>query len=237
MGRAFEVRKYAKEKTAAAKTKVYSKYGKEIYVAAKNGQPDPELNQELKRVIERAKKDQVPNDIINRAIEKAAGGSEENYTQVRYEGFGPGNSMVIVECLTDNVNRTYSEVRNCFTKTNSKLGVTGSVLHMFSHQAVFVVKDLTEDDILLIAVEDDLDILNLEIEGDEATIYTDVNNYAKVKSSLQKFKEDIEFIIDEITWIPFTYLKLNDEDQEVFDKLTAMLEDLDDVQSISHNLE
>ena len=237
MGRAFEVRKYAKEKTAAAKTKVYSKYGKEIYVAAKNGQPDPELNQELKRVIERAKKDQVPNDIINRAIEKAAGGSEENYTQVRYEGFGPGNSMVIVECLTDNVNRTYSEVRNCFTKTNSKLGVTGSVLHMFSHQAVFVVKDLTEDDILLIAVEDDLDILNLEIEGDEATIYTDVNNYAKVKSSLQKFKEDIEFVIDEITWIPFTYLKLNDEDQEVFDKLTAMLEDLDDVQSISHNLE
>ncbi len=237
MGRAFEVRKYAKEKTAAAKTKVYSKYGKEIYVAAKNGQTDPELNQELKRVIERAKKDQVPNDIINRAIEKAAGGSEENYTQVRYEGFGPGNSMVIVECLTDNVNRTYSEVRNCFTKTNSKLGVTGSVLHMFSHQAVFVVKDLTEDDILLIAVEDDLDILNLEIEGDEATIYTDVNNYAKVKSSLQKFKEDIEFIIDEITWIPFTYLKLNDEDQEVFDKLTAMLEDLDDVQSISHNLE
>ena len=237
MGRAFEVRKYAKEKTAAAKTKVYSKYGKEIYVAAKNGQPDPELNQELKRVIERAKKDQVPNDIINRAIEKAAGGSEENYTQVRYEGFGPGNSMVIVECLTDNVNRTYSEVRNCFTKTNSKLGVTGSVLHMFSHQAVFVVKDLTEDDILLIAVEDDLDILNLEIEGDEATIYTDVNNYAKVKSSLQKFKEDIEFIIDEITWIPFTYLKLNDEDQEVFDKLTAMLEDLDDVQTISHNLE
>ncbi|HQC31115.1 MAG TPA: YebC/PmpR family DNA-binding transcriptional regulator, partial [Acholeplasmataceae bacterium] len=233
MGRAFEVRKYAKEKTAAAKTKVYSKYGKEIYVAAKNGQPDPELNQELKRVIERAKKDQVPNDIINRAIEKAAGGSEENYTQVRYEGFGPGNSMIIVECLTDNVNRTYSEVRNCFTKTNSKLGVSGSVLHMFSHQAVFVVKDLTEDDILLIAVEDDLDILDLEFEGDEATIYTDVTNYAKVKASLQNFKEDIEFVIDEITWIPFTYLKLNAEDQEVFDKLAAMLEDLDDVQSIS----
>ncbi len=108
---------------------------------------------------------------------------------------------------------------------------------MFSHQAVFVVKDLTEDDILLIAVEDDLDILDLEIEGDEATIYTDVSNYAKVKTALQKFKEDIEFLVDEITWIPFTYLKLNDEDQEVFDKLTAMLEDLDDVQTISHNLE
>ncbi|MGI6787347.1 MAG: YebC/PmpR family DNA-binding transcriptional regulator [Acholeplasmataceae bacterium] len=237
MGRAFEVRKYAKEKTAAAKTKVYSKYGKEIYVAAKNGQPDPELNQELKRVIEKAKKDQVPNEIINRAIEKAAGGSEENYTQSRYEGFGPGNSMLIVECLTDNVNRTYAEVRNCFTKTNSKLGVSGSVLHLFSHQAVFVVKDLTEDDILIMAVEDDLDILNLEFEGDEVTIYTDVTNYYKVKTSLQKYKEDIEFVIDEITWIPFTYLKLSSEDQEVFDKLITMLEDLDDVQSISHNLE
>ncbi|MGI6782438.1 MAG: YebC/PmpR family DNA-binding transcriptional regulator [Acholeplasmataceae bacterium] len=237
MGRAFEVRKYAKEKTAAAKTKIYSKYGKEIYVAAKNGQPDPEINQELKRVIEKAKKDQVPNDIINRAIEKAAGGSEENYSHARYEGFGPGNSMVIVECLTDNVNRTYAEVRNCFTKTNSKLGVSGSVLHQFSHQAVFVVKDLTEDDILLIAVEEDLDILDLEFEGDEVTIYTDVTNYYKVKTALLKFKEDLEFVIDEITWIPFTYQTLSAEDQEVFDKLTSMLEDLDDVQSISHNLE
>lgn len=237
MGRAFEVRKFAKEKTAAAKTKVYSKYGKEIYVAAKNGQPDPELNQELKRIIEKAKRDQVPNDIINRAIEKAAGGSEENYTQSRYEGFGPGNSMLIVDCLTDNVNRTYSEVRNCFTKTGSKLGVSGSVLHQFSHQAVFVVKDLSEDDILLIAVENDLDLIDVEFENNEATIYTDVSNYSKVKTSLHNFKSDIEIIVDEITWIPFNYQKLDEEDQQIFDKLIGMLEDLDDVQAIAHNLD
>lgn len=237
MGRAFEVRKYAKEKTAAAKTKIYSKYGKEIYVAAKNGQPDPELNQELKRVIEKAKKDQVPNDIINRAIEKAVGGSEENYTHARYEGFGPGNSMIIVDCLTDNINRTYSEVRNCFTKTNSKLGVSGSVLHQFSHQAVFVVKDLSEDDLLIVAVENDLDILNVEIKGSETTIYSDVTNYAKVKSALLEFNESLEILVDEITWIPFIYQTLSKEDQEIFDKLIIMLEDLDDVQSISHNLE
>jgi YebC/PmpR family DNA-binding regulatory protein len=237
MVREFEVRKYAKEKTAAAKTKIYSKYGKEIYVAAKNGQPDPELNQELKRIIERAKKDQVPNDIINRAIEKAAGGSEENYQHVRYEGFGPGNSMLIVDCLTDNVNRTYTEVRNCFTKTNSKLGVTGSVLHQFSHQAVFVVKDMSEDDVLMVAVESDLDILDVEYENDETTIYVDMQDYYKAKTALTEYKEDLEFLVDEITWIPFNYQKLEDEDQQVFDKLMSMLEDLDDVQTIAHNLE
>lgn len=237
MGRAFEVRKYAKEKTAAAKTKIYSKYGKEIYVAAKNGQPDPELNQELKRVIEKAKKDQVPNDIINRAIEKAAGGSEENYSHVRYEGFGPGNSMLIVDCLTDNVNRTYTEVRNCFTKTNSKLGVSGSVLHQFSHQAVFVVKDMSEDDVLMVAVESDVDIADVEYDEDETTIYADMTDYYKVKTALLEYKPDLEFLIDEIAWIPFNYSTLEKEDQEVFDRLMAMLEDLEDVQSISHNLE
>ena len=237
MGRAFEVRKYAKEKTAAAKTKLYSKYGKEIYVAAKNGQPDPELNQELKRVIERAKKDQVPNDIINRAIEKATGGSDENYIHARYEGFGPGNSMLIVDCLTDNVNRTYSEVRNCFNKTNSKLGVSGSVLHQFSHQAVFVLKDVTEEDILMVAIDNDLDIIDIENENDEVIVYADVSQYYKVKTALIEYNKDLEFVIDEITWIPFNYYTLTDEEQEVFDRLIIMLEDLEDVQSISHNLE
>ena len=104
MGRAFEVRKVAMAKTAAAKTKVYSKYGREIYMAAKAGVPDPEINLNLRRVIEKAKKDQVPSDIIKRAIEKAKGGVDENYTEVRYEGFGPGNTLIIVDCLTDNTN-------------------------------------------------------------------------------------------------------------------------------------
>lgn len=237
MGRAFEVRKHAKEKTAAAKTKLYSKYGKEIYVAAKSGTPDPEINQELKRIIEKAKKDQVPNDIINRAIDKAAGGSDESYTQSRYEGFGPGNSMIIVECLTDNVNRTYSEVRNCFTKNQSKLGVSGSVLHQFEHQAVFAFNDLTEDDIINVAIEEDLDIKDIEVNEDEVIIYTDVSNYYKVKTALQDNYPNTEFLVDEITWIPFTYYTLDEEDQQKFDRLIDMLEDLDDVQHISHNLE
>ena len=123
MGRAFEVRKHAMAKTSAQKTKVYSKYGKEIYMEAKNGVPDPEMNTNLKRVIERARQEQVPNDIINRAIEKAKGGDAADYHAVRYEGFGPNGSTFIVTCLTDNDNRSVSEVRNAFTKSKGKMGV------------------------------------------------------------------------------------------------------------------
>ena len=133
MGRAFEVRKKAREKTNASKTKIYSRFGKELFIAAKAGIPDPEMNQGLKRMIERAKANQVPADVIKRAIDKAKGGSEDSYTSVRYEGYGPGNCTIIIDCLTDNVNRTVSDVRNCFTKTKSKMGVSGSVSHLYDH--------------------------------------------------------------------------------------------------------
>ena len=136
MGRAYEVRKAAMAKTAAAKTKVYSRFGKEIYLAAKNGIPDPEMNQTLKRIIEKAKAQQVPADVINRAIEKAKGNEQTNYEAVRYEGFGPEAATIIVDCLTDNVNRTVSEVRNCFTKTGGKLGVLGSVSFAYDELGV-----------------------------------------------------------------------------------------------------
>src|SRR5690554_3867946 len=144
MGRAFEVRKASMAKTAAAKSKVYARFGREIYMAAKAGTPDPETNQALKRVIERAKKEQVTSDVIKRAIDKAKGGSDETYTSIRYEGFGPGSSMIIVECLSDNVNRTIAEVRNCFTKTGGKLGIAGSVVHQFNHNAVFTLPGVSE---------------------------------------------------------------------------------------------
>lgn len=121
MGRSFEVRKASMAKTQGAKVKLYSKYGKEIYVIAKNGGGDPETNLSLKRMIEKAKKDQVPSHVIEKAIEKAAGGGGENYEVARYEGFGPGGCSVIVDCLTDNNNRTYMEVRQCFVKPTLKL--------------------------------------------------------------------------------------------------------------------
>lgn len=236
MGRAFEVRKHAMAKTAAAKTKLYSRYGKEIFMSAK-GNPDPEVNDELKRMIEKAKKDQIPNDVINRAIEKAKGGSGDNYTSVRYEGFGPANSLFIVECLTDNVNRTISEVRNCFTKSNSKLGVSGSVTHMFNEQAVFAIKDVSEDEILEIIIENDIDVLEIEGDSQGVSLYGSSSDYNKIRTALLKANSDFELVTDEIMWIPMLEVEVTEtEDQELFDKLMNMLDEVDDVQNVYHNV-
>ena len=137
MGRSFENRKHAIFKTAAIKSKLYSRYGKLLYVAAKNGVPNPENNPTLRHLVERAKREQVPAHVIDRAIEKAAGAGGEDFVTVRYEGFGPGGTSVIVDCLTDNNNRTITDVRNCFNRTGSRMGPTGSVSHMFDHVALF----------------------------------------------------------------------------------------------------
>ena len=167
MGRAFEVRKAAMAKTNAAKTKVYSRFGKEIYIAAKSGVPDPEMNVSLRRIIEKAKANQVPADVIKRAIEKAKGGSDESYTSVRYEGFGPGNCTVMVECLTDNVNRTVSDVRNCFTKSKSKMGVSGSVAHLYDHIGLLQCKLDDEEAVMDCLIMADVELLALEAsDGD-----------------------------------------------------------------------
>jgi len=236
MGRAFEVRKQAMAKTAAVKTKVYSKFGREIYVAAKGG-IDPDANLELKRIIEKAKKNQVPADIIKRAIEKAKGGSDENYNEVRYEGFGPGNVLYIVECLTDNVNRTISEVRNCFTKTGGKLGVSGSVLHMFFHYCVFELKGISEDEALEILINEDVEVENIKVEEDILIIYGLVSNYHKIKEVLSNSNKIKEFLTDEIMWIAAN--EVNIYDKEIIEKnykLIEMLNNLDDVKDVYHNL-
>ncbi|WP_026392046.1 YebC/PmpR family DNA-binding transcriptional regulator [Haploplasma modicum] len=235
MGRAFEVRKQAMAKTAAAKTRIYSKYGREVYMAAK-GNPDPEINMELKRIIERAKKEQVPGDIIKRAIDKAKGGTDENYSEVRYEGFGPGNSLFIVECLTDNVARTISNVRNCFTKSNSKLGISGSVVHMFEEKSVFAIKDMTEDEILEIIIENDIDASDIEEDEQGVSIFGKSTDYAKIRNALLSFDDKIEFVTDEIMWVPLTEVTLkNQEDIDMYNKLMTMLDELDDVKDVYNN--
>ena len=235
MGRAHEVRKVAMAKTAAKKSKLYAKYGKEIYMQAKNGLPDPEINLNLKRVIERARKDQVPNDVIDRAIEKAKGGSDENYTETRYEFFGPNGSQFIVECLTDNPTRTIADVRNCFTKTGGK---SGSVLHSFQHQSMFSFKGLTDEEVLEALVLADVDIIDMEVEEDYVTLYTETTDYNHVRTALLDAYPDLELEIDEITWLPLSYIQLTDEkDKEAFEKLQMMLDDIDDVQNVYHNIE
>ena len=235
MGRAFEVRKNAMAKTAGAKTKVYSKYGKEIYVCAKNGGTDPDANLALRRLMDKAKKDQVPSHVIDKAIDKAAGGAGEDFVPMRYEGFGPGNCMVIVDCLSDNANRTITDVRNCFTKTKSNLGAQNSVAHMFDHAAIFQFAGDDEDAVLEVLMEADVDVNEVEQEDGVVTVFAPHTAFFQVKTALTDGIPDIKFDTEEITFVPQTHSDISEEDVPMFEKLMAMLNDCDDVQDVYHN--
>lgn len=239
MGRAHEVRKVAMAKTAAAKTKVYSKYGKEILIAAKSGVPDPDMNLTLRRIIEKAKKDQVPADIIKRAIDKAKSGVGEDLQALSYEGFGPGAATIIVSCLTDNVNRTFSDVRACFTKAKCKLGVSGCVSHSYAHVSILGVKGLSEDEALEILLMAEVDVKKIETEGDELVIYGDSTALYSIKDAIEEAKPGLEYTTEEITWMPEDeeYITLEGEDKELFDRLLNLLDEVDDVQDVYHNVE
>src|SRR6476660_5588236 len=184
MGRNFENRKNAIFKTAGQKSKLYSKYGKQLYVVAKNGVPDPEANPALRSLIEKAKRDQVPAHVIEKAIEKARGAGGENFASARYEGFGPGGSIVIVDCLTDNSTRTISEVRNCFTKTGSKLGATGSVALWFDQMAILSFKGDNEDQVLEAMLNADVNLDDVERSEGNLTIFTPPDEFYKAKTAL-----------------------------------------------------
>lgn len=237
MGRAFEVRKASMAKTSQAKAKLYSRFGKEIYIAAKSGEPDPEMNQQLKRLIDKAKKSQVPADVVKRAIDKAKSGVDESYDSLRYEGFGPGASTIIVDCLTDNVNRTISEVRTCFKKTKNKMGVNGSVSHMYNNVSMVCLKGINQEQTFEILIEADIDIKDIEEDNGIISVYGEPSDLYKIKSALEEANKDIEFEIDEITMIPLNYVTLSDEELENFKKLLEMLDELDDVQEVYHNVE
>ncbi len=237
MGRAFEVRKKAREKTNASKTKIYSRFGKELFIAAKAGIPDPEMNQGLKRMIERAKANQVPAEVIKRAIDKAKGGSEDSYTSVRYEGFGPGNCTIIVDCLTDNVNRTVSDVRNCFTKTKSKFGVSGSVAHLYDHIGILAFAYDNDEQILDILIENEVDVIDVEKEDGTINVTVHPNDLYKAKTAIETLLPEIEFSALETTMVPHDTVKISGEDEELFTRFMNMIDELDDVQEVYHNVE
>lgn len=237
MGRAFQNRKESMAKTAAMKTKVYSKYGKEIYMVAKNGGIDPDGNLALRSLMDRAKKDQVPAHVIKNALDKAQGGAGEDYSPARYEGFGPGGCMVIVDCLTDNPNRTIMEVKNCFTKTNSKLGAPGSAAHMFDHVAIFVFDGDDEDTILEALMMADVDVTDIEVEEGKATVVAPYTEFGAVKTALEEAFDGIDFDTQEISWEPQTMAEVSGDDVAVFEKFINMLNDCEDVQDVYHNAE
>jgi YebC/PmpR family DNA-binding regulatory protein len=238
MGRAFEVRKASMAKTANAKAKVYSRYGKEIYVAAKSGEPDPEMNVNLKKTIERAKANQVPADVIKRAIEKAKGGSGENYQSATYEGFGSGgNATVVIECLTDNSNRTIADLRGAFNKSKAKIGVSGSVSFNYESVGQIVIAYTDEDAMLEALLMADVDVKEIEVEGDHMSITTAPQDLNKAKEEIEKLIPDVTFDVLELTMIPNEYVTLDGDDKDLFERLLNLLDDVDDVQNVYHNVE
>ncbi len=237
MGRAYQNKKVSMAKTAGAKTKVYSKYGREIYVIAKNGGTDPDGNLSLRRLIDNAKKDQVPTHVIERAIQKAEGGGGEDYSSARYEGFGPGGCMVIVDCLTDNNNRTYNDVRQCFIKNGGKIAVPGAVAHMFDHQAVFVFKGEDEDAVLETLMLADIDVSDIESEDEMITVLAPHTEFFKIKMALTEANPDIAFEVEDISQEPQTLAPISGDDAAEFEALVDALNDCDDVQKVYHNAE
>ena len=237
MGRAYEVRKAAIQKNGAAKAKIYSNFAKEIYIAAKTGGTSIEANDKLKQLVEKAKRSQVPSDIINRAIDKVNSGVDENYQSLRYEGFGPGASNLIVDCLTDNVNRTVGMVRPAFTKCNGKLGVENSVSHFYENLAIFAVKGYTEDEMLDLLMEQGADIKDIEADEDTIVITGDAKEYNNIKKALLAINPNMEFEVDEVSMVSLDKVKLEGEDLEMFNKLLGMLDEIEDVQNVYHNVE
>ena len=226
----------SKAKTGAAKAKVYSSYAKEIYQVAKQGGTDPNGNLTLRHLIEKAKKEQVPADVIKRAIDKVNSGVDESYTSVRYEGFASGGATVIVDCLTDNVNRSVRMVRNAFTKSNGKMGVSGCVSHMYEHLSVVIVKDMTEDEVLEALLMNEVDAKEIEAEDGNVSIYGEPSDLYKIKEAILSAKADAEFLVDEVTMLSNETVTLEGEDKDNFDKLLTMLDDVEDVQKVYHNV-
>lgn len=235
MGRAYEVRKASIQKTGAAKAKLYSTFAKEIYLAAK-GNPEIESNLHLKRVVEKAKRNQVPSDIINRAIDKAKGAGGEDYQELSYEGFGPGASTLIVKCLTDNVNRTVSFVREAFNKCHKSLGVTNSVAYNYDYLAIIGVKSNEEETIMMTLLDKGIEIVDIESLNEEVVITAKPSDASSIKDTLEELIPTIEYTIDEIGWYAKEKVTLEGEDLEVFTRLLGLLENIDDVTEVYHNV-
>ncbi|MEH7401968.1 YebC/PmpR family DNA-binding transcriptional regulator [Gottfriedia acidiceleris] len=236
MGRKWNNIKEKKASKDANTSRIYAKFGREIYVAAKQGEPDPESNQALKVVLERAKTYSVPKHIVDRAIEKAKGGSEESFDELRYEGFGPNGSMVIVDALTNNVNRTAAEVRAAFSKNGGNLGVTGSVSYMFDATAVIGLEGKTSDEVLEILMEADVDVRDILEEDEAVIVYADQDQFYAIQEAFKNVGIT-EFTVAELTMLAQSDVTLPEDGLAKFEKMLDVLEDIEDVQRVYHNVD
>ena len=227
-----------KGKADAARGKVFTKLGRELLIAVKEGGPDPAGNSKLKNVIAKCKAANMPNDTINNAIKKASGANNtENYEEVVYEGYGPNGVAVIVETNTDNRNRTAADVRHAFDRCGGNLGTTGCVSYMFNKKGVIVVDKteckLEEDELMLLVIDSGAEDFKPEEEVYE--IITAPENFSEVREKLEQ--EGIEFLEAGVQMVPTTYVALDEKGQERMEKLIDMLDELDDVSEVYHNWE
>ena len=236
MGRKWQ--NIVEKKTAkdANTSRTYAKFGIEIYAAAKTGEPDPHLNQKLKFVIDRAKTYNVPKHIIDRAIEKAKGSGDETFQELRYEGFGPNGSMVIVDALTNNVNRTASDVRAAFGKNGGNMGVSGAVSYMFDNTALFGFTGEDADEILEYLMDKEIDVRDVVDEEGQIIVYGEPEDFNAIQEALKE-KGITEFSVAEMQMIPQNEVTLTGDDLEKFEKMIDVLDELEDVQQVYHNVE
>ena len=226
--------KNKKGKEDSKRAKEFTKLGRALMVAAKTGGDNPDYNASLKTAIEKAKAINMPNDNIMRAIKKGASSNEgDNFEQVTYEGYGPSGIAVIVECLTDNRNRTAPDIRHAFDKFGGNLGTTGSVSFMFDHLGVIIIDESKYDSDTVIMDAMETDITDAKSEDGFIEIYTSIEDFSTVKDFLQE--KDYEFVDSDIMYIPTNYQVINEEDSSKMEKLIDMLEENDDVQNVYHN--
>jgi len=215
--------------------KIFQKIAKEIYVAARGTDGNPDNNPSLRAVLEKARSNNMPKDNIQKAIDKATGAlGGEDYESVRYEGYGPNGVAFMVDCLTDNRNRTAGLVRSSFTKKGGNLGTDGSVSYMFERKGVIVTdKSIDEDTAMMVALDNGA--LDFIVNDDNYEIYTDTENFITVKEALESSGVK-EFITSEITFIASNLVEVDEEAKEKVLGLVEVLEELDDVQAVYHNL-
>jgi len=233
MGRAYQVRASSMAATAAKRSALFMRASREIYMAAKSGTPDPESNLPLRSAIDKYRALNVTRDVIDRAIKKAAGGEVEAYNAGRYEAFGPGGCYLVVDTLTDNINRAISEVRSSITKRNGKMG---SVLFNFTEygQLVFLGQQqaAVEEQLIL----GDVDVQHIHVNADQLEVLVSPTSFAQAKKILEMMGVQT-FIASEITLIPNDTITLEGENLQLFKQLLDVLDELQDVQNVYHNVE
>ena len=225
-----------KGKADAARGKIFTKLGRELLIAVKQGGPDPAGNSKLKDVIAKCKANNMPNDTIKNAIKKASGaGNSENYEEITYEGYGPNGVAIIVNVSTDNKNRTAADLRHVFDRAGGNLGTSGCVSYLFNKKGVIVIDksttNLSEDDLMLIAIDNGAE--DFEVEEEVYEITTDPADFTAVREALEK--EGIEFVEADVQMVPTTYIDLDEKTAERMQRLIDNLEDLDDVMDVYHN--